>query len=117
MLATLREPLIRADLEYQRRAGRTVLRRLNRVEYEYTLRDLLALPYLAVKDMLPADAELAGFDTIGEVLTMSYVQQDAYLRAAELALNHAMVLYPQPPEKTFRAVFAEPPPPRPDRPR
>ncbi len=115
MLTALREPLVRSDLEHQRHAGRTVLRRLNRVEYENTLRDLLALPNLAVKDMLPADAEQAGFDTVGEVHSMSYVQQDAYLRAAEAALESAVTMYPQPPEKTFRAVFAEPPPARPDR--
>ncbi|MBL8829515.1 MAG: DUF1587 domain-containing protein, partial [Planctomycetaceae bacterium] len=115
LLKQLRQPLIDADLQRQRREGRTVLRRLNRVEYEHTLRDLLALPWLEVKDGLPGDAELGGFDTVGEALTMSYVQQDAYLKAAEMALHRATILYPQPKELTFRAVFAEPPPPRPDR--
>ncbi len=115
LLQSLRQPLIAADLDQQRREGRTVLRRLNRVEYEYTLRDLLAMPALEVKDGLPGDGESAGFDTVGESLTMSYVQQEAYLRTAELALNRAVVLYPQPVEKTFRAIFADPPPPRPDR--
>lgn len=115
LLNLLRQPLVDADLELQRHEGRTVLRRLNRVEYEFTLRDLLALPTLEVKDGLPGDGEMAGFDTVGEALTMSYVQQEAYLRAAEVALGRAVVLYPLPPERTFSAIFAEPPPPRPDR--
>ncbi len=115
LLDKLRDPLIQADLKRQQREGRTVLRRLNRVEYEHTLRDLLALPHLDVKDFLPADSESNGFDTVGEALTMSYVQQDAYLNAAESALERATTLYPQPKESLFRAVFAEPPPPRPDR--
>ena len=115
LLESVDSPLTDADLDQQRRAGRTILRRLNRVEYEFTLRDLLSLPTLEVKDGLPGDGEAGGFDTVGEALNMSYVQQDAYLRAADGALRRAVALYPQPAEKTFRAVFAEPPPNRPDR--
>lgn len=115
LLQSLRQPLIDADLDQQRREGRTVLRRLNRVEYEFTLRDLLALPTLEIKDGLPGDGESAGFDTVGEALTMSYVQQDAYLRSAEAALNRAVILYPRPAERVFSAIFADPPPPRPGR--
>lgn len=112
---TLTPPLATADLARQQKEGRTVLRRLNRVEYEYTLRELLALPLLEVKDGIPSDSESEGFDTVGAVLTMSYVQQDAYLKAAETALEHAVTLFPKPQERTFSFGFADPPTPRPDR--
>ena len=74
-----------------------------------------ALPYLEVKDALPADSESHGFDTVGEALTVSYVQQDAYLQTAQSALERATALYPQPKVQTFSIGFADPPPPRPDR--
>ncbi|MEA3196652.1 MAG: hypothetical protein QOF32_704, partial [Gammaproteobacteria bacterium] len=41
----------------------SVIRRLNRIEYENTLRDLFDLPWLDVKVLLPPDAESQGFDT------------------------------------------------------
>src|SRR5262249_17733993 len=49
-LRALAEPLTAADLKRQQERGRTAIRRLNRIELEYTLRDLLDLPWLEVKD-------------------------------------------------------------------
>jgi len=48
--------------------GRATKRRLNRYEYEETLRDLLAMPYLEVKAFLPEDSESQGFNKIGDAL-------------------------------------------------
>ena len=48
------------------RQGRASIRRLNRVEYENTLRDLLRLPHLDIVDMLPPDGEMNGFAKVGE---------------------------------------------------
>ncbi len=69
--------------------GRVTLRRLNRTEYDNTLRDLLGVP-VDVKELLPADALSHGFDNIGEALSISSVQMNRYLEAAELALNAAV---------------------------
>ena len=63
VIAGLRRALHDASLARQRREGRVVLRRLNRVEYETTLRDLLATP-VDVKDLLPDDNVAAGFDNV-----------------------------------------------------
>ena len=52
VLAGLQRQLHEASLARQQREGRVVLRRLNRTEYETTLRDLLATP-VEVKDLLP----------------------------------------------------------------
>jgi len=82
--------LRRADKERQATEGRTVYRRLNRVEYENTLRDLLRLPNLEVAGMLPPDSSAYGFDKVGSALDVSHVQLARYLEAAGAAIDQAM---------------------------
>jgi hypothetical protein len=72
------------------RDGRTVLRRLNRVEYQNTMRDLLGVGDLDLKDLLPPDASASGFDNVGEALHSSSFLMERYLDAADLALNAAI---------------------------
>ncbi len=82
-----------------------VVRRLNRVEYENTLRDLLDIPGLEVKETLPADGDSNGFDTVATGLDISYVQMALYLEAADMALAKAagLSLVPErPAAKTLR---------------
>lgn len=78
-----------------------VVRRLNRVEYEYTLRDLFDMPGLEVKDLLPPDGEVAGFDTVAQALDVSYVQMARYLEASDAALSAAVSISLQP-NRPFR---------------
>ena len=61
--------------------GRAVKRRLNRYEYENTLKDLLDLPTLSVRDVLPEDSMLHGYNRVGEALDISHVQVARYLEA------------------------------------
>ena len=62
--------------------GRVTLRRLNRVEYNNTVRDLVAVDrHLA--DEFPQDDSGYGFDNIGDVLSLSPVLMEKYLAAAE----------------------------------
>ncbi len=96
VLGVLHDALGKTDAARQMSEGRVQLRRLNRVEYENTLRDLFDLPHLAVKELLPADAVAHGFDNIGEALTTSYVQMNRCLDAADAALDAAFKLGPQP---------------------
>jgi hypothetical protein len=76
--------------------GRVVLRRLNRVEYENTIKDLLGI-VVELKDLLPPDSSADGFDNVGEALHLSSFQMERYLEAADKALNLAIVNAPQPP--------------------
>jgi hypothetical protein len=78
-----------------KRDGRVVLRRLNRVEYENSLRDLLGID-LDIREKLPLDSSAAGFDNVGEALHVSSFLLERYLEAAELALNSAIANRPQP---------------------
>lgn len=86
--------------------GRVVLRRLNRTEYENTLRDLLGVPVL-VKDMLPLDTSAAGFDNVGEALHTSSFLLDRYLEAAETALSQAIANRPQPKSTKTKYLLTE----------
>lgn len=73
-----------------RENGRAMKRRLNRYEYENTLRDLLSLPWIQIKDRLPEDGEKYRFNKIGEALDVSYVQLSRYMSSADYALRAAM---------------------------
>jgi hypothetical protein len=76
--------------------GRVVLRRLNRVEYENSVRDLLGVP-VQLKEMLPQDGAASGFDNVADALHVSSFLMEKYLEGAEKALNIAIANGPQPP--------------------
>ncbi len=85
-----------SDAARRKTQGRTVLRRLNRVEYENTIRDLLGIE-VELQEMLPADTPADGFDNAGHALHTSSFLLEKYLEAAETALNLAIANAPQPP--------------------
>ena len=99
------QPILDADHAEIVADGRGPLRRLNRDEYEQNLRDVLQLPNLDIRDILPEDREGHHFNKTTETLDLSRVQLVAYLDAAEAALRAAMVSGTEPPPMTkFRAV-------------
>jgi hypothetical protein len=73
-----------------------VLRRLNRVECENTVRDLLGIN-ISVKDQLPADGSADGFDNAGAANHTSSFLMEKYLEAADTALNAAIANRPKAP--------------------
>lgn len=62
--------------------GRVTIRRLNRVEYNNTIRDLLGVDFRPADDF-PSDDVGHGFDNIGDVLSVSPLLVEKYLTAAE----------------------------------
>jgi len=93
ILAGVQRQLHETSLARQRRDGRVVLRRLNRVEYETTLRDLLGTA-VAVKELLPDDNTAAGFDNVSAVLDVSSVHLLRYQEAAEKAVRAVLPTRP-----------------------
>ena len=95
-------------------AAPVVIRRLNRQEYNNTVRDLLGVD-LRLADAFPPDDIGFGFDNVGSALNISPIHVEKYLDAAEVALDQAIVVpdasgyppieliglktYPLPPEK------------------
>jgi mono/diheme cytochrome c family protein len=105
LVATLAASLHDADANDVAQSGRGSMRRLNRDEYQQNLRDVLALPALDIRDMLPEDREGHRFNKTTETLDMSRVQLTAYLDAAESALLQALASGIEPPPMTqYRAV-------------
>ena len=70
--------------------GRVTIRRLNRAEYNNTVRDLVGVTFQPAEDF-PADDAGYGFDNIGDVLSLSPVLLEKYLAAAEKVLAAAML--------------------------
>ncbi|MES2624726.1 MAG: DUF1592 domain-containing protein [Pseudomonadota bacterium] len=72
-------------------AGTTTIHRLNRAEYENSIRDLLGVD-VDLTELLPSDGGDHGFDNIGELLRTSPMLLDRYmtvgLRVADLALGN-----------------------------
>jgi hypothetical protein len=75
--------------------GRVAMRRLNRLEYQNTIHDLLGIE-TNVMELLPEDGLAHGFDKVSSALTLSPVQIEKYLEAADLALDAALGEGPQP---------------------
>jgi hypothetical protein len=69
--------------------GRVTLRRLNRIEYRNTVKDLTGIDYNTLEEFPPDDTGY-GFDTVGDVLTVSPLLLEKYIQAAESIVNKAV---------------------------
>ncbi len=92
----------RLDREMKPDPGRVTARRLNRAEYNNTIRDLVGVDFKPAADF-PADDSGYGFDDIGDVLSLSPVLMEKYLAAAEKIARKAIVADP-PPKPTHERI-------------
>jgi hypothetical protein len=88
IVAGLKDPRLKAQ-------GRALLRRLNRIEYNNTIRDLLQVDVDLV-DLLPEDGKFQGFDNVDRALDLSSTLLERYLEATEVALEAALRFGPRP---------------------
>ena len=70
--------------------GRVAIRRLNRAEYNNTIRDLVGVDFRPADDF-PSDDVGYGFDNIGDVLTLPPILMEKYLAAAETIAEQAIM--------------------------
>ena len=78
-----------APEDTQPNPGRVTARRLNRAEYNNTVRDLLGIDFRPADDF-PVDDTGYGFDNIGDVLSISPVLMEKYMTAAEKIVQRAI---------------------------
>jgi hypothetical protein len=78
-----------ARAEISKRSTRVVLRRMNRAEYDNTIRDLIGVDFQP-SEKFPEDPPAGGFDNIGQALTMSPMQVELYYAAARQILDRAL---------------------------
>lgn len=103
LLAALAKELTDFDTARIEREGRTGVRRLTRIEFQNTLRDLLDVPGLNALPELPLDGKSHGFDRAPEALQFSFVHQEKYLAAVDAALDLATPAFAErPPLFKFR---------------
>jgi len=90
MLADWIEASFRShDCSAQNEPGHVTIRRLNRVEYRNTIRDLFGMELDAARD-LPADAAGNGFDNQGDTLFIPPVLLEKYLDTTKRLLEQAL---------------------------
>jgi Protein of unknown function (DUF1592)/Protein of unknown function (DUF1588)/Protein of unknown function (DUF1587)/Protein of unknown function (DUF1585)/Protein of unknown function (DUF1595) len=81
--------LERADRAAPPDPGRVTARRLNRTEYDNTVRDLLGVT-LRPADDFPQDDSGYGFDNVADVLSLSPVLMEKYMAAADRVARAAL---------------------------
>ena len=81
-IAWLERALVHVDPSKPVPPGRVTARRLNRTEYNHTIRDLFGVS-LKLADEFAGDDVGYGFDNIGDVLSISPLRMEQYLNAAE----------------------------------
>jgi mono/diheme cytochrome c family protein len=91
--------------------GRTRHRRLNRIEYANTIRDLLGADVDI--ETLPEDGVAGGFDNVDAALDLSSTLLERYLETADTALDPVFVEGPPPERKKQYFDFNDTPYPEP----
>jgi hypothetical protein len=95
--------VFKVDCAGKRDPGRVTIHRLNRAEYNNTIRDLVGVDFKPAADF-PADDVGYGFDNIGDVLALPPLLLEKYLAAAEKIVDVAWK------NKDVREKILNPPP-------
>ncbi len=103
-LTELKTAFYQSAQSHRSESGRVRTRRLNRLEYENTVRDLLGID-TPLRDLLPEDDLRDGFSNQSAALSISPVHIQQYLAAADRALEAASVRQIQPETKTHRFSY------------
>jgi hypothetical protein len=112
ILNWIENTLTKVDCGQPQDPGRVTLRRLNRAEYNNTIRDLCGVDFKPAEDF-PSDDVGYGFDNIGDVLSLQPILLEKYMAAADKILDTALTLPPRPVKvvQTFRPQQIETTPP------
>jgi hypothetical protein len=90
VLDWIEKDLLAIDCSGPQDPGRVTIRRLTRGQYNNTVRDLLGVSFRPGDDF-PQDDVGYGFDSIGDVLTISPLLLEKYLAAAQRIVGDAIV--------------------------
>jgi mono/diheme cytochrome c family protein len=101
--------LTQARARSQASDGRVLLRRMTRLEYANTVRDLLQVQFVEGEgplEQLPPDGSIAGFDRVSKALLVDPSLMEAYLAVAQQVVDQAIVFRPPAvPQRTLRYEF------------
>jgi hypothetical protein len=105
VIAWIENALTKIDCTGPKDPGRVTIRRLNRAEYNNTIRDLCGVEDMNPADEFPADDVGYGFDNIGDVLSFQPILLEKYMAAAEKVLEVALKIesIPKSSKQSFNA--------------
>ncbi|MFK7734714.1 MAG: DUF1592 domain-containing protein [Pirellulaceae bacterium] len=103
-LLSLRKTLVSESRRQQAERGRVPARRLTKLEFGFTLQDLLQIQG-DVTSGIPDETESGSFDTVGSTQRLSALHMESYLKAADDALELAIRLEANP-QKKSKANYA-----------
>ncbi|MCZ6673676.1 MAG: DUF1592 domain-containing protein [Verrucomicrobia bacterium] len=89
----------------QQELGRVRSRRLNRIEYEKSVQDLLGVD-IPLRKLIPEDPTQDGFSNVAEAQQISYHLLQKYLEAADAALDEAFDRALKPAKPMYRFLEA-----------
>jgi hypothetical protein len=92
IIAWLDSQPLRIDCSGPVHPGRVTIRRLNRTEYNNTIRDLCGVDFKPAEDF-PNDDVGYGFDNIGDVLSLPPILLEKYLSAAETVAQKTILTF------------------------
>ena len=92
----LTQELNKAEVAANARSSEIVMRRLNRLEYRNTIRDLLGHPFDPTELFSP-DTISDGFDNIGDALVLSPLHVESFVAATERILDKIIDIPEKPP--------------------
>ena len=104
-IASLGDTLHSVSAEQQREIGRVRSRRLNRLEYEKTIQDLLGVD-IPLRKFIPEDPTQDGFSNVADAQQISYHLLQKYLEAADAAIDEAFDRALNPSEPMYRNLPA-----------
>ena len=94
----LGEALDRAEAAVKAQGVSGGMRRLNRLEYRNTMRDLIGHPYDPA-ELLSPDTVSHGFDNVGESLVVSPLHVESFVAANERILDKVLNIPEEPPRR------------------
>ena len=110
-LGSIKHGLVAESLA-ARRGQRTPLRRLTKLEYGYTVQDLLGLDEALIEELgqlLPGEPDTGGFDVVAAKQGISPFHVRSYLSAADRALDLVLSLGPRPETTLYTIDYAKSP--------
>ncbi len=108
LLETIGGGIVKAERKVQATEGRVPLRRLNRVEFERTVQELLGVE-TPIRHIIPSDPPSHGFDTVAEGLRISQLHIEKYLEAVDGAILDALDFRPPPDHSVKRYQYKDEP--------
>src|SRR5204863_4386892 len=105
-VAALADTFVASEQRQRAGEGRATQRRMNRLEYENALHDLLGVPMAQIAAQLPQDGEAHRYNKSAEALDVSFLTMQRFVSAGDFAMRTAIGKQLNLPAKTVTKLYA-----------